>query len=59
MTELTDTLFETIKLGHVELRNRLFVPDNGLGLSENNLPVDRYFKYQRAPAGDGVALMTT
>ena len=59
MIELTDALFETIKLGHVELRNRLFVPDNGLGLSENNVPVDRYIEYQRAPAGDGVALLTT
>ena len=50
-------LFEPIRLGNVEIRNRLVMTGHGTGLAENFLPSDRHVAYYRERAMGGVGLI--
>ena len=52
-------LFTPLKVGHVLLRNRLYVPAHQPGLAEDSLVSDRYIAYQRLRARSGAAMQIT
>jgi 2,4-dienoyl-CoA reductase-like NADH-dependent reductase (Old Yellow Enzyme family) len=50
-------LFEPIRLGDVEVRNRVVMTGHGTGLAENFLPSQRHVAYYRERAMGGVGLI--
>ena len=50
-------LFEPIRLGNVEIRNRVVMTGHGTGLAENFLPSERHVAYYRERAMGGVGLI--
>jgi 2,4-dienoyl-CoA reductase-like NADH-dependent reductase (Old Yellow Enzyme family) len=50
-------LFEPIRLGSVQVRNRIVMTGHGTGLAENYLPSDRHVAYYRERAIGGVGLI--
>ena len=52
-------LFSPLRVGSLELKNRLFCPGHGNGLSENNAPGADQIAYYSARAKGGVALIVT
>jgi 2,4-dienoyl-CoA reductase-like NADH-dependent reductase (Old Yellow Enzyme family) len=50
-------LFEPIRLGRVEVRNRVVMTGHGTGLAENFLPSERHVAYYRERARGGVGLI--
>ena len=59
MSNVYDSLFEPIKVGSMELRNRLLFPGHGTGLSVHNTPDDAHIAYMVARARGGVSLIVT
>jgi 2,4-dienoyl-CoA reductase-like NADH-dependent reductase (Old Yellow Enzyme family) len=50
-------LFEPIRLGTVEVRNRIVMTGHGTGLAENYLPSERHVAYYRERARGGAGLI--
>jgi mycofactocin system FadH/OYE family oxidoreductase 2 len=50
-------LFEPIRLGAVEVRNRVVMTGHGTGLAQNHLPSERHVAYYRERAIGGVGLI--
>ena len=50
-------LFEPIRLGSVEVRNRIVMTGHGTGLAENYLPSERHVAYYRERAIGGAGLI--
>jgi mycofactocin system FadH/OYE family oxidoreductase 2 len=50
-------LFEPIRLGTVEVRNRIVMTGHGTGLAENHLPSERHVAYYRERARGGAGLI--
>jgi 2,4-dienoyl-CoA reductase-like NADH-dependent reductase (Old Yellow Enzyme family)/thioredoxin reductase len=50
-------VFQPVRVGAVELRNRIFVPAHTTNYGENNLPSDRHLAYHRARAAGGAGLI--
>ena len=48
-----------LRIGAVELKNRMFFPGHGTGLPDNNVPGDRHIAYLTARARGGAALIVT
>jgi 2,4-dienoyl-CoA reductase-like NADH-dependent reductase (Old Yellow Enzyme family) len=46
-----------VRIGNVELRNRIFVPAHTTNFAENNLPSERHQEYHRTKASGGAALI--
>ena len=59
MTSPYDVLFEPVELGCSTLRNRLYFPGHGTGLSDHNTPGDAHIAYLSARARGGVSLIIT
>ena len=59
MSNVYDSLFEPIKVGSMELGNRLLFPGHGTGLSVKNTPDDAHIAYMVARARGGVSLIVT
>ena len=51
------TAFTPIRLGSVEVRNRIFVPAHTTNFGADNLPTDRHVAYHEARARGGVGLI--
>ena len=50
-------VFEPIRVGTTEIRNRIFVPAHTTNYGENNLPSDRHLAYHKARAAGGAGLI--
>ncbi len=50
-------VFQPIRVGATEIRNRIFVPAHTTNFGENNLPSDRHLAYHRARAAGGAGLI--
>ena len=50
-------VFEPIRVGSTDIRNRIFVPAHTTNYGENNLPSDRHLAYHRARAAGGAGLI--
>ena len=50
-------VFEPIRLGATEIRNRIFVPAHTTNFGEDNLPSERHLAYHRARADGGAGLI--
>lgn len=48
-----------LRIGAIELKNRMFFPGHGTGLPDNNVPGDRHIAYLTARARGGAALIVT
>ena len=59
MQQTYASLFQPIKVGGLELNNRLLFPGHGTGLSVNNTPDDAHIAYLVARAKGGVSLIVT
>ena len=47
-----------LRIGAVELKNRMFFPGHGTGLPDNNVPGDRHITYLTARARGGALIVT-
>ncbi len=54
---LLERLFSPYRLGHIELRNRIYSPPHGTGFSQGGLPTDRQIAYYEARARGGAAFI--
>ena len=52
-------LFQPLKIGAIEVRNRILSSAHQTGLAEDGVPGERYVAYQRERARGGVALLIT
>ena len=52
-------LFQPLKIGAIEVRNRILSSAHQTGLAEDGVPGERYVAYQRERARGGVALIIT
>ncbi len=50
-------VFEPIRVGSTDIRNRIFVPAHTTNYGENNLPSDRHLAYHQARAAGGAGLI--
>jgi 2,4-dienoyl-CoA reductase-like NADH-dependent reductase (Old Yellow Enzyme family) len=50
-------VFRPLRIGGVDLRNRIFVPAHTTNYGEDNLPSDRHLAYHQARARGGAALL--
>jgi 2,4-dienoyl-CoA reductase-like NADH-dependent reductase (Old Yellow Enzyme family) len=50
-------VFRPLRIGGVELRNRIFVPAHTTNYGEDNLPSDRHLAYHQSRARGGAALL--
>ena len=50
-------IFRPLKVGNVEVRNRIFVPAHTTNYGEDNLPSQRHLAYHRARAAGGAGLI--
>lgn len=50
-------VFQPIRVGTTEIRNRIFVPAHTTNFGESNLPSDRHLAYHRARAAGGAGLI--
>lgn len=50
-------VFQPIRVGTTEIRNRIFVPAHTTNYGENNLPSDRHLAYHKARAAGGAGLI--
>lgn len=50
-------VFEPIRIGSTDIRNRIFVPAHTTNYGENNLPSDRHLAYHKARAAGGAGLI--
>ena len=50
-------IFQPIRLGHIELRNRIVVPAHTTNFGRDNLPTDLHVAYHEARARGGVGLI--
>ncbi len=50
-------VFQPIRVGKTEIRNRILVPAHTTNFGENNLPSDRHLAYHRARARGGAGLI--
>lgn len=50
-------VFQPIRVGTTELRNRIFVPAHTTNFGADNLPTDRHLAYHRARAAGGAGLI--
>ena len=50
-------LFSQVKIGTMELRNRIFMPPMGAGMAENSHPSDSTISYYGARAKGGAGLI--
>ncbi|MBT3687597.1 MAG: hypothetical protein HOG10_05945, partial [Actinobacteria bacterium] len=56
---MADPLLEPFQLGHLTLRNRVFISAHEPAYSEDGMPKDRYRLYHEERARGGVALTMT
>src|ERR1051326_1264930 len=52
-------IWEPIRIGHLDIRNRLFVSGHTTNFGADNLPTDRHVAYHRERARGGVGLIFT
>lgn len=52
----TDPLLQPIRIGHVEMRNRIMSTSHACGLEEGGMPTDRYQTYHEEKARGGIGL---
>ncbi len=50
-------VFQPLRIGNVEVRNRIMVPAHTTNFGEDNLPSQRHLDYHRARAAGGVGLI--
>ena len=50
-------LFQPVRIGTTEIRNRIFVPAHTTNFGEDNLPSNRHLAYHRARAAGGAGLI--
>ena len=53
---MTDPLLEPFRLGHVQLKNRIFSSSHAPGYNTDGVPNERYMAYHEEKARGGIGL---
>jgi 2,4-dienoyl-CoA reductase-like NADH-dependent reductase (Old Yellow Enzyme family) len=56
LTHSVDPLLHPLRLGHLELKNRIFSTSHAIRFAEGGLPLDRYQRYHEEKARGGIGL---